>query len=149
MKTKGNRWNRTLLSGLLFWPLVLAGNLVNAATPCDIELNQPSYSSGETVSLSVFRLTNSSTESQFYEWKLWFRSPGLPVTSLVNYGFNSELALPAGFDVDFAGLVGPIVLFTIDDVLFPSGSYEVGCRLVDPVTGEEYPDADIITFSVL
>jgi len=69
--------------------------------------------------------------------------------TLVNFGSNSELALPATFDVDFAALVGPVELFTLDDVVFPSGSYEIGCRLIDPVTGEEYPDADVIVFVVL
>ena len=66
----------------------------------------------------------------------------------MNLGADSSLVLPAGFDIDFASLIGPVELFTIDNVLFPSGTYEIGCRLLNPITGEEYPDADVITFVV-
>ena len=133
---------------LILGVLCLASGLLQAATPCDIETEQASYSNGETVRLSVMRLTNSEPVAQFYEWKLWLKSPGLADTSLVNLGADSSLVLPGNFDVDFAALIGPVTLFTIDDVLFPSGSYEIGCRLVHPVTGAEYPDADIISFVV-
>lgn len=143
------RWITTPAAGLALVALAAVANPVLAAEPCDIELSQPTYSSGETVRFSVFRLTNSTAESQFYEWKLWLKAPGLPDFSLVNQGFDSSLSLPAGFDVDFASLVGPIDVFTVDNVLFFPGSYEIGCRLLNPITGEEYPDADVIVFDVI
>ena len=133
---------------LILSALSLAGNLAQAATPCDIATEQASYQSGETVRLSVLRLTNSAAVTQLYEWKLWLKSPDFPDLTLVNLGSDSSLGLPAGFDVDFATLVGPVELFTLDDVLFPSGTYEIGCRLLHPVTGAEYPDSDVITFVV-
>lgn len=142
-------WINTPTLGLVLCALALVANPAQAAEPCDIELSQPSYTSGETVRLSVFRLTNSAAESQLYEWKLWLRAPGLPDFSLVNQGFDSSLVLPAGFDVDFGSLIGPIDIFTVDNVLFFPGAYEIGCRLLNPVTGEEYPDADVIAFDVL
>jgi len=40
-------------------------------------------------------------------------------------------------------------LLTIDDLLFPGGSDETGCRLIDLVTGEAYhPLTDVITFDL-
>lgn len=149
MSNSPKRWIFTPTLGLVLFALTLAANPAQAAEPCDIELSQPSYTSGETVRLSVFRLTNSTAEAQFYEWKLWLKAPGLPDFSLVNQGFDSSLSLPAGFDVDFGSLIGPIDVFTVDNVLFFPGAYEIGCRLLNPITGEEYPDADVITFDVL
>jgi len=133
---------------LILSPFLAVANLAQAATPCDIATSQPTYSNGQTVELSVFRLTNSAPVAQLYEWKLWLKSPALADQSLVNLGADSSLVLPAGFDIDFASLIGPVELFTIDNVLFPSGTYEIGCRLLNPITGEEYPDADVITFVV-
>lgn len=149
MNTRYKRWIFAPIATLALFTFAFASNIAQAASPCDIQLTQPSYSNGQTVSLNVFRLTNSSAETQFYEWKLWLKSPALPDQSLVNIGYDSSLALPAGFDVDFAALLGPIVLFTIDNVLFSNGSYEIGCRLINPITGQEYPDADVITFDVI
>ncbi len=148
MKTLCKRWIAEPFIFLIFGSLSVAGNLAQAATPCDIEISQPTYQFGEVVELSSFRLTNSSPEAQLYEWKLWLESPFLGITSLVNFGADGELALPAGFDVDFAALVGPVELFTVDGVIFDPGTYTVGCRLLDPVTGAEYPDADVIVFEV-
>ena len=148
MNTTDNPGINPIISILVFCALFLTSGLLHAATPCDIETEQASYSSGQTVRLSVMRLTNSDPVAQFYEWKLWLKSPSLPDRSLVNIGSDSSLVLPAGFDVDFAALIGPVELFTIDDILFPSGAYEIGCRLIDPITGAEYVDADVINFVV-
>ena len=148
MKTTVKPGINTPIAFLIFSTLYLASGLLHAATPCDIETEQVSYASGETVRLSVMRLTNSEPVAQFYEWKLWLKSPDLEDLSLVNLGADSSVVLPAGFDVDFASLIGPVELFTIDNILFPSGNYEIGCRLVNPITGAEYADADVINFVV-
>lgn len=150
MKTIYKQWLATPFVILILSSLSVLGNIAQAASPCDIGTSQPSYQIGEVVRLNIFRLTNPSLiEAQFFEWKLWLESPDLPVLSLVNFGSDSSLVLPAGFDIDFAALVGPVDLFTLDDVIFPRGTYVVGCRLLNPVTGEEYPTADVITFEVI
>ena len=75
MKTTAKPGINTPIAFLIFSALFLASGLLHAATPCDIETEQVSYSSGETVRLSVMRLTNADPVAQFYEWKLWFKSP--------------------------------------------------------------------------
>ena len=79
---EGDRYETTGKSGLdtpiaflTFSTFYLASGLLHAATPCDIETEQVFYLNGETVRLSGMRLTNSDPVAQFYEWKLWFKSP--------------------------------------------------------------------------
>ncbi len=147
MNSKRKRWISTPIGIVVFSLLPVAGSLGQITTPCDIELTQGIYQIGDTVEANVFRLTNASQETQFFEWKLWLESPDLSILSLVNMGSDMSLALPGGFDFDFA-VFGNIQLFTADGVIFTSGNYELGCRLLDPVTGAEYPQADVIQFQV-
>ena len=51
---------------------------------------------------------------------------------MINAGADGSIVLPPGFDHDF----GPLALLPVTPGL-PGGSWELNCRLLDPVTGEE------------
>jgi hypothetical protein len=56
--------------------------------------------------------------------------PGFSPVSFANAGADGTLILPVGFD----STTGPLSLFPVTAAL-PRGSYEIGCRALDPVTG--------------
>ena len=104
---------------------------ITEPTPrCDVQLNQSSFIDGDTVTADVFRLANLSAELTPVEWKVWIGIPGLPPISLVNAGANGDLVLQPGTDFDF----GALPLLPVSMVL-PRGNYEIGCRILDPITG--------------
>ncbi len=93
-------------------------------------MSQPIYIAGETVTASVFSLSNPETSPVAVEWKVWLETPfGNPI-SIVNTGSNGTFVLPAGFDQNF----GPLPLFPAAGM--PTGSYMLNSRLLNPVTGE-------------
>lgn len=97
---------------------------------CDLELSQPSYVTGETVTAQSFRLANPGPEAVSVEIKAWFAFPTTEPVSVINIGADGSLSLPAGLDLD----LGPLPLLPVDAGL-PRGAYELDCRMVDPVTG--------------
>jgi len=97
---------------------------------CEIELSQTTYVDGETITANVFRIANLTSAQSPSEWKVWLGVPGVPPISIINLGADGSLVLPAGFDVDF----GPLPLVPVTAAL-PGGTYELSCRLLDPVTG--------------
>jgi hypothetical protein len=113
--------------------------LVDAADPdcpeltarCDIEVGQPSYVNGETVTVTSWRLANLSDSPAPIELKSWLSSPEDPDLPYIRFGERGGVVLPVGFDVD----IGPINIGTIDANDVP-GNYAFSCRLLDPVTGD-------------
>ncbi len=101
------------------------------STPqCDIQLNQANYVDGETVTANVFRFANPTGVPVATEIKCWLGVPGVPPIPVINVGADGSVVFPAGMDIDY----GPIPLFPVTGL--PRGSYELSCRLLDPVTGE-------------
>jgi len=96
---------------------------------CDIQMSQTSYTGDETVTAQVFRLANLNPNAVAVEWKVWVTIPDGISLPLVNVGADRSLILPPGFDHDF----GPVALGPA--TRFPLGTYELNCRLLDPVTG--------------
>ncbi len=97
---------------------------------CNIQMSQPIYIADETVTASVFSLSNPGTSPVAVEWKVWLETPFENPISILNTGSNGTFVLPAGFDQNF----GPLPLFPAAGM--PTGSYMLNSRLLNPVTGE-------------
>ena len=98
---------------------------------CDVQLNQTSFVDGDTVTANVFRFVNLSTTPVAVELKFWLGLPGTPPISIFNVGADGSFVLSAGLDIDLGP--GPLLAVTAS---LPRGGYEIGCRLLDPVTGQ-------------
>jgi hypothetical protein len=108
------------------------GAISTGSSPlCDIQMNQATYTDGDTITANVFRIANLTAALLALEWKVWLGVPGFPPISIFNLGADGTFVLPAGTDYDF----GPVSLFSVTAAL-PRGSYELSCRMLDPVTGE-------------
>jgi hypothetical protein len=97
---------------------------------CDVQLDQTTYTNGQTVNASTFRIANQSGAALATEFKSWIAVPGFPSFSFINAGANGSVVLPSGTNVN----VGPFSLFPVTAAL-PRGFYEFSCRVFDPVTG--------------
>ncbi len=108
---------------------------------CDIQMSQPIYITGETVTASVFSISNPDTIPVAVEWKVWLETPSGIQISIINIGADGTFVLPPGFVFD----AGPLSLFPAD--LVTPGTYELNSRVLEPVTGElqceDYNDFDI------
>jgi hypothetical protein len=104
-------------------------------------MSQTSYSSGEVVSASTFRLVNFETVPLAVELKIWLEIPTSPPASIINMGADGSFILPLDFDQDF----GPVDLFPTEG--FPLGTYGISCRLLDPVTGARLSE-DLNSFTI-
>ena len=88
-----------------------------SAPVCDIQMSQPTYIDGETVTANVYRFANPSAAPIATEMKLWLGVPGIPPLSVANVGSDGSIELPAGLDFDY----GQIPLFLVTAAL-PSGN---------------------------
>jgi C1A family cysteine protease len=95
-----------------------------------ITMNKTTYTNGDTVSATEFRLQNTGSTPASVELKVWLAGPGIAPIQLLNLGANSSFVLPAGFDQN----LGPLSLFVVSSGL-PRGDYEFSSRMVNPVTG--------------
>ena len=93
-------------------------------------MTQAIYTAGDTVSVTTFRLGNPGPDPLPVEWNVWLGIPSSPPISAINMGADGSFILPAGFDTD----LGPLDLFPAAGL--PLGSYELSCRMLEPVTGE-------------
>lgn len=69
------------------------------------------------------------------EMKLWLDVPGVGSVGLINVGADGTVILPSGFDQTV-----PISLGTVGPS-YPRGSYQIGCRILNPVTGSRLSEA--------
>ena len=123
----------------------IRGQVDVVSTPaCDIQLNQSSYVSGDPITADVFRIANLTAASLALEWKAWLGVPNESPIEVVNVGADGSFVLPAGTDVDFGPV--PFQPLSVPPGL-PPGSYELSCRLLDPVTGELLTE-DINVFEI-
>lgn len=116
-------------SGLLYDFAVVSFD-ADLSVPCNVTLDAASYSTGEIVTMSVFRVANPSPVSVAVELKLWLSTPygDHPILSL---GADGSLVLSPGYDADF----GPVPLFWLAPET-PTGSYGIHCRVLEAVTGK-------------
>ena len=98
-----------------------------------ITITNAVYGNGETVVASEFTLKNPNAQSVPVEIKLWLDVPGQRPISLINLGSDGSLSFPANFNQSLA----PLQFFAVDSA-FTRGTYSVGARVVDPITGEVY-----------
>lgn len=103
--------------------------LTPAFAVCDIEMSQAAYIDGETITAQQFRVANPGSSDIAVELKAWFETPTGAVIRTLNV---PSINLSAGFDID----LGPIPFFTVQPTT-PRGTWEYGCRLLDPVTGRQ------------
>ena len=118
-------------------------SLLAAMTPrCDLEITRSRFASGDTV-LASWRLLNPGPTSVSVEIKIWFTAPGQAPYSLSgNLDNGKPLALPASLDEE----TGMTELFAVNDET-ARGTYEISCRLLDPVTGHMYSE-DLNDFQI-
>lgn len=109
---------------------------------CDLSVSAKDFVTLETVEVGVdFR--NGSTTGQAVEVKIWIaRADGILV-SAINLGADGHTFLAGGFE----NLFPQSPLFTVNASTI-LGDWEVGCRLLDPITGETLAE-DHDTFQVL
>ena len=125
-------------------PLAFSQSISLAATGlvCDIQMSQPSYGTGDTVTALSLRLANTGSTPVPIEIKSWFEVPGLPPITFANLGADGSVALPAGFNLD----IGPLALATVTPA-FPRGEYAFNCRILDPVTKQSLTE-DLTPFAI-
>ncbi len=99
---------------------------------CDVEMSQTSYADGELVEISAWTVSNPGVLPIATELKMWARIVGDEPYGLSSLGADGSLVIDAGASVD----VGTVPLFTVSPAI-PISAWEVGCRLMDPATGEE------------
>ena len=115
----------------LMLPSVSAAGPILADPPsCRLEVTQQTYREGDTVRASL-HLANPTPATTQVEMKIWFSAPGEAPLSLANPEESGRaLELPGMLNRDS----GSLRLFAVDEAT-PRGTYEMNCRLIDPVTG--------------
>ncbi len=95
------------------------------------ELSKASFSSEEPLELTQFTVTNPGSSDKPVELKTWLASSAMPPTTLGTTGEEGSYVLPAGTVSEF----GPVKVLDSSDM--PHGDvYEVGSRMIEPVTGD-------------
>ena len=115
-----------------------------AAVPrprCIIELTAPHYRTGEVVKASRLEVANQHV-TRPVELKVWLRRPDVIEVPAHNAGADGSVAIPEGTTQNF----GPLDVMGVDDAT-ERGLYEFGCRLLNPITGEQL-DEDSDLFEV-
>ena len=88
--------------------------------------------------LAISNPTNSAIAT---EWKAWLAAPSGAEFNVLSAGADGSLVLRGGFFLDLAD--SGIPLFSAGQV--PNGTWEIGCRVENPATGEDF-EASIETF---
>lgn len=97
---------------------------------CDVEIGQPAYVDGETVTAPVLRFTNASNGPQPARLRLLFTVPGGTPEPVISIGADGTLYLPSHLDAQ----LGPVSLIPVQPAL-ARGDYVFACELADPLTG--------------
>lgn len=109
---------------------------------CNVEASQSVYTDGETIQASTLRMGNRGPSPRAAEVKVWVSAPEGPPISVANLGPDGTFLLDGGVDND----VGPVDIVAVSASL-PRGGYELGCRMLDPDTGELL-DEDLEPFTL-
>lgn len=97
---------------------------------CEIEMSQPSYVNGETVTANLWRISNPTDRAIPVELKSWVVFPGVARVPITRFGADGSVVLDSGAQIE----LGPQDLFTVN-ANHPPGTYAFSCRLLNPVTG--------------
>lgn len=95
-----------------------------------VRMDRVGYSRGDRMTIEVLRLMNPTASPVPFELKIWMTGPGSGPVGLANTGWNGGIAAAAGSDSHFDPLSLPPLGPTV-----PGGRYELGFRLIDPITG--------------
>lgn len=116
---------------------------VQAPAPsCNVLMSDRSYGAGESVVVNGVGIANRGAFARPVELKIYLRLPGADPVAAVNIGATGSVVLSPGFDVT----LGPLPLFGVTGTS-TKGTYEFGCRVSEPSTGEVY-DAAAVQFRV-
>ena len=105
----------------------------------EITMSKASYATGDNITVSQFHLSNPASAATSVEAKVWLSFPGAAPISILNFGSDGSVSLPANFSQE----IGPLTLFAATT----AGTYEFSSRVVNPVTGELLSE-DLNPFSV-
>ncbi len=97
----------------------------------DISLTKTSYAVGETITLGTYNVSNPSRQEQNIELKTWITGPAGTAVSVGNVGSDGQYSIASGSSENY----GPVQVLSVTDDM-PSGRYEVGTRILNPVTGD-------------
>ena len=98
---------------------------------CDMETDQFLYQPGDSLEISRFRFGNPGPDPLAVELKVWLQVADFPPSGLLNIGADGSVVLPEGY------LSDPPPFELLPDIgILPEGVHAIGCRLLDPVTGE-------------
>jgi hypothetical protein len=109
----------------------------------NIRMDRAAYSAGDTVTARSLLISNPSGLSRSVELKTWLVIPDLEPIPLNVEEATGLFTLPAGTALD----IGPVSFFDILSDL-PAGTWQLGARLVDPVTGDLIAE-DMNSFTVV
>jgi hypothetical protein len=109
-----------------------AGAAASDGPRCSVRTTQRSYGVGDVVGLSQLRIENPTSQPRFVEVKMWLRLPDGNLVPGRNDGADGSIVVPAGAVQNF----GPLDVMGVSPEL-AQGVWEFGCRLLDPVTGQQ------------
>ena len=95
-----------------------------------ITMNKSTYSNGETVTATEFRVKNPGAATPV-NLRVWVKVPGVGEVTLISVGSDGSFQLPANIDVN----LGPLSLFTVSAEFPPKGVWEFNSRITNPTTG--------------
>lgn len=95
-----------------------------------ITMTQSTYTNGQTVTASEFRLKNAGAQTPV-NVRVWLTVPGVGDVTLISIGSDGSFQLPGNVDVN----LGPLSLFTVTSGFPPKGSWGFNSRITHPTTG--------------
>jgi len=98
---------------------------------CGIDTNQAVYSPGDALIASTLDVQNLGDNSEAVRVQLGVIRPSAPPIIVYDEGGDGSIVVGGGAVLDLA----PLTVGTIPGAV-PAGSYALGCRLSDPVTGD-------------
>jgi hypothetical protein len=109
---------------------------------CDTAVNAKDFLTMETVEAGIL-FRNGAATGRAVEAKVWIERADGFLVSAINVGANGSTFLPGGFEntqpLSPLFTVGPSTIL---------GDWQIGCRLLDPITGETLAE-DLDPFQVL
>jgi hypothetical protein len=108
------------------------GPAASPRTRCTISMTAPRYEFGQVVTASTVGAENRHAGGIPVELKMWLRLPEGHELPVRNVGADGTVTLHAGIPWHF----GPVDVMGVTAET-PRGLYEFGCRLLNPVTGEQ------------
>jgi hypothetical protein len=109
---------------------------------CDTAVNAKDFLSMETVEAGIL-IRNASATGRSVEAKAWIQRGDGFLVSAINVGANGGTFLSGGFEN--LQPLSPLFTVTPSTIL---GDWQIGCRLLDPITGETLAE-DVDPFQVL